>query len=61
MEYGSPKEDTGGDVVLANFGLDMYFERVFCSLSAQVPVAQSLPYSQPASAARYNLGISYLF
>jgi len=60
-EFDRLKEDTGGDVALVNLGLDVYLDRIFFSASAQIPVIQSLPYSQPAGANRLNLGVAYLF
>lgn len=61
IEFDQPKEDTGGEVALVNLGLDLYMDRVFFSASAQIPFRQSLPFSQPASANRLNIGVAYLF
>lgn len=60
-EFEAYKEETGGDVTLANIGMDVYLERIFFSISAQIPIVQSLPFSQPASANRFNMGVAYLF
>jgi hypothetical protein len=60
-EFGNRKDDTGGEVMLLNAGVDVYMNRFFISASAQIPIQQTLPFSQPASADRFNLGLAYTF
>jgi len=61
QEFDRSKEDTGGNVILINAGVDVYLPKFSFNFSAQLPIEQSLPYSQPASSNRINVGIAYTF
>ncbi len=60
-EFERPKAETGGEVALANLGLDLYFPRFFVQASAQLPIAQQLPFAQPEAALRLNLSVALTF
>jgi hypothetical protein len=60
-EFGREKDQTGGELFLANVGVDAYFDRFFFRITAQMPLRQKLPEAQPAAKVRYNLGLAYTF
>lgn len=58
-EYGAVKPYTGGNVLLANAGIDVYYRRFVLNAFVQLPVTQEVPYAQPVSQYRLGCGISY--
>ena len=60
-EFGTIKEQTGGELSLINAGLDVYVDRFFLRTFMQMPIKQNLPLAQPDSDTRINLGIAYTF
>ncbi len=61
LEFNRQKTETGGEVLLANLGLDLYFPRFFVQASAQLPFAQDLPFAQPKAALRLNVSVAFTF
>ncbi len=60
-EFGMEKEQTGGELWLANAGADIYFNRFFFRCSVQVPLRQKIPFAQPKTEPRLSLGIAYTY
>ena len=60
-EFDRAKEVTGGEVVLANAGVDLYFPRFFVQASAQKPLDQNLPFAQPKGKLRLTVSVAFTF
>lgn len=60
-EFDRPKEVTGGELVLANLGVDLYFPRFFVQASAQKPLDQNLPFAQPVGKLRLTFSVGFTF
>lgn len=60
-EYGFDNLKTGGDVLLANAGVDIYFPRFFVQINVQKPTEQDLPFAQPRGEWRLAVSVAYTF
>ena len=58
-EYGIIDNNSGGQTMLANIGLDMYFKKMGLNVFVQKPVYQNIGVSQPSNNIRVGLGLLF--
>ncbi len=61
LANGYELQNTGGRILYAHSGLDLYYRRISLSGTIQIPFSQTLNKPQPAMNYRITTGISYIF
>ena len=61
INYSSALDNSGGTILFAHTGLDIYWTKISASIAFQVPTIQSLNENQPELKYRLMAGLCYVF